>query len=272
MKIKLGLFAEGPKEPEEIPRLTARLRRTFEIKPAVLDAQIRFSRRLVRLQRFRQQLRKTRKTHRALFFKPGAQDPCKAPHFHRIDEIVLHQSFSRRHVRAVGIAEPRGDFRLHVKGQLFVGAPAQVMEMRPHRPQKPLRLDDGLALSLADDFIRRRLVIQNVAKGVTVNPADGLQIAQPTLAFFYIRLDQIPRFKRFRLSLALFFKLGGDEFRNAPAAKLVVSLVKFVINILGAAQKARIQISGAGDHIALGELHRTRWRMRCISQLHAGIP
>ena len=124
-------------------------------------------------------------------FQRGQEDPRQLTHAGGVAEIVLHEMLDRPPPAGVAIIHAAGDFDLKVEGQLILRPPRDHVQMAAHRPKEILRRGEGLILLLPqepdpDQFRRPAHPVQ-----VFPDPVERLQIAQPALALFHVRLKHI---------------------------------------------------------------------------------
>ncbi len=85
------------------------------------------------------------------------------------------------------------------------------------------------------------------------DPEQRVQIAQSALAFFDVRLDQIPRLSDTPVAFLALGKLGGDEFRRGTLHHFLVETGgQVVIEFCIAVQKPRFEQCRADRHVRLG--------------------
>ena len=102
-----------------------------------------------------------------------------------------HEPLDRRHAVPVGIAQPDGQFPLHVEGQPFIGPPDQIVEIDANAPQKglgPLKLPEfrpgqqALVDQLGDIF---DLI------GKFADPEQCVKVTKTALSLLQIGFDDI---------------------------------------------------------------------------------
>jgi len=145
---------------------------------------------------------------------------------------------------------------LHVERQPFLGAPADDVQMAAHRPQEILSLLKLAQLvrghqPLVDQFGDRSDPVE-----VFADPEQCMQVAQPALALFQIRLDDIaavahPFVPRFTF---------GEFFGNECARRARDDIAReprrrFVIDRAVAPHIACFEQRRADRQVALGQLH-----------------
>src|SRR5581483_11008414 len=222
---------------------------------------------------------------RAAENRPGAEarlvavgDPVndqggKPVHLGGVQIIAAHEDFDAAQRALAFEAERRADFFLVLEGELVLVFAGGEVKLVAHPEEKILGLLQLRDIGGADDAVQRQgFDVLNLETGAR-DPARGLQIAQPALAFLYVGLDQIDRAAKLLVAQARFFELLADKALDAVfhQARLDLFLEVFVQRKI-AAEKARVEQRGAHFHVALGQAHAVGDAPGGVADLKAGVP
>ena len=139
--------------------------------------------------------------------------------------IAPHKPLHPFHAAARPKTQLRGDIHLRIEGQAIIFSAGAQMQMASHRPKKPLGHGKAAQFPTAQNTVGDHAFKRSDAIGVTRNPKQRVQIAQPALAIFHVRFNHIA--------------LIADAF------KAVFTLIKFAV------EKRN---SSAGDNIFIKAL------------------
>ncbi len=123
--------------------------------------------------------------------KLGQENAGQLAHAGCVAEVVLHEHLDRAPAAAVVIAHARGNLDLKIKGQLVHRTLADVVEMPAHGPEKVLGAVERIEFLLGKEARCHKARRVGHPVQVLADPVQRLQVAQPALAFLYVRLQHI---------------------------------------------------------------------------------
>ena len=128
-----------------------------------------------------------------------------------LQEVELHEPLDRRLAGSVGIAQRRGDQRLVLEAQSFLGAARRQVQVAADRPEEALRPLEPAIFRRAqqpglDQAGRAARLMQ-----ILSDPDQGLQVPQSALAVLDVRLDDIAAVAHLDVPPIALGELGGDE-------------------------------------------------------------
>ena len=164
--------------------------------------------------------------------------------------IVLHETLDRRGACAAPVSQHFADPLLHVEGQTFLAAPGEIVQMAADRQQEVVGPVEPRRLGLAEYAVLNQVghVVDPVQE--LRDPEQGVQIAQPALAFLDVGLQHIARIAHAAVTLGAFRQLGFDEFGSAGRRDLGLEAPPQLIEqFLFAPQQARLEDRGADSEV-----------------------
>ena len=208
-----------------------------------------------------------------LFLERGAKDGGEIADMLGGEEIVLHEAFDIFQAGMLGVTEPHRDLALDVEGKTLLGAAAEEVHVAADRPQEILAAAKHVVFVAIEHLAIDQFLGLAHAIDILGDPEQRVQVAQPALAVFHVRLDQIARLAGAAMTFFALGELGGDELRRR-------SLHDFLFEARGqfarrggvAEQMPRFQQRGADGHVGLGLADAFADRARGVADLLPHVP
>ncbi len=128
--------------------------------------------------------------------------------------VALHHRFACAPVRAVAIAELRGERGLHVEHQAVLAAAGEVVEPNAHVLQQRFALRELPRFIPLDQALRDQVAPAPAEARGERDPLDHLQVAQAAGSFLEVRLQRVGRVLVLGVALLLLEFLCLEERRR----------------------------------------------------------
>ena len=174
---------------------------------------------------------------------------------------------------AVSIPHGQGDLDLQFKSQLVHRAIGNQMEVTAHRPEKILRRLKCCEFLGAEHTCVNQLLGMKYTVDIFFDPIQGLQIAQPTFAFFDIWLHHIALAALLEMARLTFRKLGFGKLACGIFKELFTQLgLKLLKHLLIAKQRAHLNQRCANGIIFARKAQAITDRAAGMADFEAEIP
>ena len=186
-------------------------------------------------------------------FEDRAEDAGQIADILGDEEIMLHEALDAARAGMVGVAHAGADLGLQRKGQAFLGAPGEVMQMAAHRPQKALGALEARRLLGRQHAQLDELGDIVDAVDVFGDPEQRVQVSEPALALLDIGFELIAAVADPLMARVALGELGFDELRRGAAQDLGFEpRLQLGVERLLAPHIARLEQRRADRQIGLG--------------------
>ena len=186
---------------------------------------------------------------------------------------MLHEALDRAGAGAGAVAQTGGDLLLEVEGQPLLGAAGQIVQMAAHGGQEPFRLNEGRKLGGREHALRRQLAHLVHPVEIFGDPVEGVEVAQPALAFLDIRLDDIAAVAEAQMPLVALGQFPLGEFRAGLLHQLLGEAgAELPVKSGFAPEEARLQQARADRGVPAGEAEAFLDRTGGMADLEARVP